>query len=39
MKKLISILVAVMMIVSLFAVPAFAADKTIIDARVSQDNC
>ena len=37
MKKLISILVAVMMIVSLFAVPAFAADKTIIDADSSND--
>lgn len=37
MKKIISILVAVMMIVSLFAVPAFAADKTIIDADSSND--
>jgi hypothetical protein len=37
MKKIISILVAAMMIVSLFAVPAFAADKTIIDADSSND--
>lgn len=37
MKKIISILVAAMMLVSLFVVPAFAADKTIIDADSSNN--